>query len=520
LEIRVPLFDILLFLNNSLFNTEELSNIFHFPNKEVAVTGLKRVDFQKAAAPSVLPQEGIVLGKNKFRGLENIIRIKDQDRLRHMYILGQTGSGKSFFLFSQILQDIYRGKGVCVLDPHGPDIENLLKKIPAHREKDVIYFNAADFERPIGINVLQILAKNPESIEIQRNIIINSFIEMLRKLYDPQNQGIVGPFFERSVRNCMLTAMVDPDATLVDVVQLLMEDSAAEKYLPKITDPQVIAYWKEERAKMTDQTRSESMGYLTSKFSRFTQDKFIRNIIAQSESSINIPEIMQNQKILLINLSKGIIGAENSSFLGLLLVPKVLDAAMARAEKIRSGETFPDFYLYVDEFQNFATDAFESILSEARKFKLGMTVANQYISQLSDKIKNAVFGNVGTLTFFRVGPDDAPYGKKALEEKFEEKDFLKLKMGNAYIKLLIDGAPSSPFSLVIDKKLMVDPFKEDSEISKRIQAYSRDTYGKDAAEIEKIITERYSTVKQAAQPMGGEPGEPQLKFDDDFFADL
>jgi len=520
LEIRVPLFDILLFLNNSLFNTEELSNIFHFPNKEVAVTGLKRVDFQKAAAPSVLPQEGIVLGKNKFRGLENIIRIKDQDRLRHMYILGQTGSGKSFFLFSQILQDIYRGKGVCVLDPHGPDIENLLKKIPPHREKDVIYFNAADFERPIGINVLQILAKNPESIEIQRNIIINSFIEMLRKLYDPQNQGIVGPFFERSVRNCMLTAMVDPDATLVDVVQLLMEDSAAEKYLPKITDPQVIAYWKEERAKMTDQTRSESMGYLTSKFSRFTQDKFIRNIIAQSESSINIPEIMQNQKILLINLSKGIIGAENSSFLGLLLVPKVLDAAMARAEKIRSGETFPDFYLYVDEFQNFATDAFESILSEARKFKLGMTVANQYISQLSDKIKNAVFGNVGTLTFFRVGPDDAPYGKKALEEKFEEKDFLKLKMGNAYIKLLIDGAPSSPFSLVIDKKLMVDPFKEDSEISKRIQTYSRDTYGKDAAEIEKIITERYSTVKQAAQPMGGEPGEPQLKFDDDFFADL
>lgn len=520
LEIRIPLFDVLLFLNNSIFNTEELANLYHFPNKEVEVTGLKRVDFKKEAAPSVLPQEGIVLGKNKFRGLDNIIRIKDQDRLRHMYILGQTGSGKSFFLFSQILQDIYRGKGVCVLDPHGPDIENLLKKIPPHREKDVIYFNAADFERPIGINVLQILAKNPESIEIQRNIIINSFIEMLRKLYDPQNQGIVGPFFERSVRNCMLTAMVDPDATLVDVVQLLMEDSAAEKYLPKITDPQIIAYWKEERAKMTDQTRSESMGYLTSKFSRFTQDKFIRNIIAQSESSVNIPEIMQNQKILLINLSKGTIGAENSSFLGLLLVPKVLDAAMARAEKIRAGESFPDFYLYVDEFQNFATDAFESILSEARKFKLGMTVANQYISQLSDKIKNAVFGNVGSLTFFRVGPDDAPYAKKALEEKFEEKDFLKLKMGNAYIKLLIDGAPSSPFSLFIDRKLMVDPFKEDPNISKRIQEYSRNTYGKDAKEIEKIITERYSTVKQAAQPVGGEPSEPQLKFDDDFFADL
>lgn len=520
LEIRIPLFDILLFLNNSIFNTEELSNIFHFPNKEVAVTGLKRVDFKKAAAPSTLPQEGIVLGKNKFRGIENIIRIKDADRLRHHYILGQTGSGKSVYLFAQVLQDIYRGKGVCVLDPHGPDIENLLKKIPPHREKDVIYFNAADFERPIGINVLQILAKNPESVEIQRNIIINSFIEMLRKLYDPQNQGIVGPFFERSVRNCMLTAMVDPDATLVDVVQLLMEDSAAEKYLPKITDPQVIAYWKEERANMTDQTRSESMGYLTSKFSRFTQDKFIRNIIAQSESSVNIPEIMQDQKILLINLSKGIIGAENSSFLGLLLVPKVLDAAMARAEKLRSGEPFNDFYLYVDEFQNFATDSFESILSEARKFKLGMTVANQYISQLSDKIKNAVFGNTGTLTFFRVGPDDAPYAKKALEEKFEEKDFLKLKMANAYIKLLIEGAPSSPFNLFVDKTLMIDPFKEDEEMLKRIQENSRKVYGKDAREIEEMITKRYSTVKQASAPSGGEPGEPQLKFDDDFFADL
>ena len=271
---------------------------------------------------------------------------------------------------------------------------------------------------------------------------------------------------------------------------------------------------------MTDQTRSESMGYLTSKFSRFTQDKFIRNIIAQSESSVNIPEIMQNQKILLINLSKGIIGPENSSFLGLLLVPKVLDAAMARAEKIRSGETFPDFYLYVDEFQNFATDSFESILSEARKFKLGMTVANQYISQLSDKIKNAVFGNTGTLTFFRVGPDDAPYAKKALEEKFEEKDFLKLKMANSYIKLLIDGAPSSPFSLFVDRKLMIDPFKEDLEISKRIQENSRKVYGRDAVEIEKMITERYSNVKQASQPAGGEPVEPQLKFDDDFFADL
>jgi hypothetical protein len=276
---------------------------------------------------------------------------------------------------------------------------------------------------------------------------------------------------------------------------------------------------------MTDQTRSESLGYLTSKFSRFTQDKFIRNIIAQAESSINIPDIMQNQKILLINLSKGIIGPENSSFLGLLLVPKVLDAAMARAEKIKSGEKFPDFYLYVDEFQNFATDSFESILSEARKFKLGMTVANQYVSQLSDKIKNAVFGNAGTLSFFRLGPDDAPYAKKALEEKFEEHDFLKLKMGNAYIKLLIDGAPSSPFNVQVDKTLMVDPFKEDSEAEKRIKEFSRNTYGKDVAEIEKYINERYAPQKKEALDFvpsigGSNQDQSTITFDDDFFTDL
>jgi len=521
LEFRIPLFDIMLFLNNSIFNTEELSNIYHFPNKEVSVTGLKRLDFKKASAPAVLPEEGIVLGKNRFRGIEKIIRIQDQDRLRHHYILGQTGSGKSFYLFSQILQDIYRGKGVCVLDPHGPDIENLLKKIPAHREKDVIYFNAADFDRPIGINILEIMSKKPEIVEIERNKIVNSFIEMLRKLYDPNNQGIVGPFFERSVRNCMLTAMVDPKSTLVDVVQLLMEDAAAEKYLTKITDPQIIAYWREERANMTDQVRSESLGYLTSKFSRFTQDRFIRNIVAQSESTINIPDIMQNQKILLINLSKGTIGADNSQFLGLLLVPKVLDAAMARSALLTAGESFPDFYLYVDEFQNFATDAFESILSEARKFKLGLTVANQYVAQLSEKIKKAAFGNVGTLSFFRIGTDDAPVAKEALDKKFEEGDFTKLKMGNAYLKLLIDGAPSSGFNLIVDKALMVDPFKEDPEVAKRIAEHSRNTFGTDANVIEKMINERYAEVKRAgAKPAGGEPAEPQLKFDDDFFADL
>ncbi len=519
LDIHIPLFDIKLFLNNSIFNSEELSNLYHFANKELDVTGIKRTDSKQTAAPGNIPTEGIVLGKNKFRDIETIIRIKDFDRLRHQYIIGQTGSGKSVFLFSQIIQDIYRGKGLCVIDPHGPDIENLLKKIPPHREKDVIYFNAADFDRPIGINILQVLTDDPVLREIQSNIIINSFLELLRKLYDPNNQGIVGPFFEKAVRNCMLTAMTDPNATLMDVTQLLLDDKAAEKYLPNIKDQQIIDYWKIERAQMTDQTRSESMGYLTSKFSKFTQDKFIRNIVAQPTSTISIPDIMQNEKILLINLAKGSIGNENSTFLGLLLVPKVLDSAMTRNEKLTRGESFPDFYLYVDEFQNFATDAFESILSEARKFKLGLTVANQYIKQLSEKIKNAIDGNVPTKVFFKVGVDDAEYCKKMMKS-FEETDFMYVKMGNAYITLCIDGSASKPFSLSVDREL-VNPFKEDPEMAKRIVEHSRNTYGRDAAQIEAQINAKYASNSSAAKSETPETvNDTSKKFDDDFFGDL
>ena len=267
LDLHIPLAGIKIFLNNSIFNTEELSNLFHFANKELDATGIKRMAFKTTSAPGNIPNEGIVLGKNRFRDVETVIRFKDDDRMRHEYIVGGSGTGKSVFLFSQVLQDIYRGKGVCVIDPHGPDIIALLEKIPPHREKDVIYFDAFDFQRPIGINLLQILAQKEENREIQKNIIINSFIEMLRKLYDPNNQGILGPFFNKHVTNVMLTAMVDPTATLVDVVQLLQDDKAAEKYLPKITDPQIIDYWKIERAGMTEQTRAEAIGYLTSKLS-------------------------------------------------------------------------------------------------------------------------------------------------------------------------------------------------------------------------------------------------------------
>lgn len=535
LDIHIPFFDIKIFLNCSLFNTEELSNLYHFANKELDATGIKRMAFKTTSAPGNIPNEGIVLGKNRFRDVETVIRFKDDDRMRHMYIIGGSGTGKSVFLFSQVLQDIYRGKGVCVIDPHGPDVMALLEKIPPHREKDVIYFNGADFDRPVGINLLEILSQKAENREIQKNIIINSFIEMLRKMYDPNNQGILGPFFNKHVTNVMLTAMTDPKATLVDVVQLLQDDKAAEKYLPNIEDPQVIDYWKIERANMTEQTRAEAIGYLTSKFTRFTQDKFLRNIVAQSESAINIPKIMDEQKILLVNLAKGELKEENAQFLGLLLVPKILDAAMARSEKIKAGEPFSEFFLYVDEFQNFATEKFSSILSEARKFKLGLTVANQFFGQLTDEIRKSVLANAGTLVFFRVGPEDAKVCKEAMDS-FEEKDFQYISKGNAYVKLLIDGAPSKPFSLNVDLKL-VNPFESHKEVAQRIIEHSRNTYGKDAKEIEEYINKKYRAQSstnsgEAGPPQPGNPNQPNPQevnpqttaktdvLDDDFFADL
>ena len=531
-DLHLPLIHLKFYCNNMLLNCAELSNLFHFGNKLIPVPGIKKISFKKSAAPGNVLPEGVVMGVNKFRDISTVIRIGDEDRLRHTYILGQTGTGKSVFLFSQALQDIYRGEGVCILDPHGKDIDEMLAKIPKHREKDVIYFKASDVERPFGFNVLE--ADN----DYQRNTIINYFIELLNKMYDPNNQGITGPQFQQAVRSSMATCMVDPEATLIDVVELIRDPEKAEKYLPKVTDPDVISYWKNQIANTTAQTRSETLGYFTSKFTKFTSDTFMRNIIAQPKSSINIPKIMDEKKILLINLDKGDpkIGEENAKFLGLLLVPQVMYAALARTEKINKGEQFPPFYLYVDEFQNFATESFATILSEARKFKLGLTVANQFIAQLPDNIKNAVFGNVGSSVFFRVGADDATYCFKVFggekDSPFSEGDFGYLEKGNCYVKLLVNGMPTKPFYMKVDLDLVM-PFKDDPEAAKRIKEYSRMTYGKAREEVTEIInkrfTEFYATPEKQPAESGKLPNFPSntspIKnlsddFDDDFFGDL
>lgn len=481
LEVSIPAFDIPLYRNTSLLNIEELATVFHFPNKNVQTPKIMWLQSRKSAAPSNAPKEGMYLGKNIFRGVETKIHLKPDDRRRHTYIIGQTGTGKSQLLMYMAVQDIVAGHGVCVIDPHGTDIDDILKKIPPERMDDVILFDVSDTTRPLGLNILE--AEDDD----QRNMIINSFIGLLYKLYDPNHSGIIGPQLERAVRNIMLTAMVDPESTMIDVLRLVIDGEYIKKFLPKIKDPLVKRYWTDEMAKTSDFHKSEKVGYFVSKFDRFVTEKVMRNIIGQPKSALNFPKIMAEKKILLVDLSKGKIGEENSNFLGLILVPRILSAAMARHTLI-GKEDFPDFYLYVDEFQNFATPDFATILSEARKYKLNLIVANQFIAQLTDDIKNAVFGNVGTTMAFRVGADDAEYLETQFAP-FTKADLINNTVGNYYMKLLVNGQPTPPFSVNINWE-EIQAVKKYPGVDERLREMSRMKYGVPVEEVDKYINLR------------------------------
>lgn len=470
------------FRNMPVLNIEELATIFHFPNKNVRTPRIKWLEARKLPPPSNIPVEGTYLGKSVFRGVSTDVRIKRKDRQRHMYIIGQTGTGKSVQLMYLAAQDIQNGEGVCVIDPHGTDVAELMEKIPPERLDDVILFDVSDTERPLGINILE--AKTEE----QKNMIINGFIALLYKLYDPNNQGIIGPQLERAVRNVMFTAMADPNATMIDVLRMLIDDDYHKKFLPLLDDPLVIRYWTDEVANTSASRKAETMGYFVSKFDRFVTERTMRNIIGQPKSAIDFAKIMAEKKILLVDLAKGKIGEENSSFLGLILVPKILSAAMSRHTLIEQGIDFPDFYLYVDEFQNFATPDFATILSEARKYKLNLTVANQFVSQLTDEIKDAIFGNVGTKLAYRVGNDDAEYLSKQFEP-VTPNDLMKSSVGNYYTRLLIEGQPSNTFSVTLPWD-DVNAQPKYPGMAEKIREISRLKYGVPVNEVEEYIKKR------------------------------
>ena len=503
----------------NIFNTQELATIYHFPNKNIQTPHIHWLLSKRAPASQEVSSKGLWLGKSIYRGVSRDVAILNEDRRRHMYIVGKTGTGKSYTLQTMAWQDIKNGKGIAFLDPHGDGAEWLLERIPPERSEDVIYFNPGDVERPLGFNVIDFYN------EQEKHRIVNSFIGMMYKMFDPNRQGIVGPRFERAVRNAMLTAMSERGNTLIEVMRLLTDPKFVKEKLPLVKDEIVRRYWTDEIAQTSDFHKSEVLGYIVSKFDRFVTNKLMRNIIGQSSSTLNFRKIMDTGKILIVNLSKGLIGEENSQFLGLLIVPKILAAAMSRTDI--PEEQRRDFYLYVDEFQNFATDDFAQILSEARKYRLNLIVANQYISQIDEKIREAVFGNVGTIMSFKVGVSDAQYLQNEFAPVFDQIDLVNLEAINAYLKLLVNEECPPPFSMYTHiNQAPFDFPKPDLQVAETIRELSRLKYGKDVGIVETEIIQRAQlgggdeknkppaggNIFGGAGGMGNFPGHPFRKI--------
>ncbi|HSW48510.1 MAG TPA: type IV secretion system DNA-binding domain-containing protein [Candidatus Saccharimonadales bacterium] len=470
--------------NTSVLTSEELATIYHFPNKSVYTTpGIHWLTAKRAPAPSNLPTEGLYLGKSSYRGISRGIFQGREDRRRHTYIIGKTGTGKTEMLKTMIMQDINNGEGLAVIDPHGDLIEDVLRLIPPKRAEEVILFDPSDTERPMGFNMLA------ADTEQQKHFIVNSIIGLMYKLFDPNKTGIIGPRFEHAIRNAMLTVMYEKGSTFIEVVRVLTDQAFVQELLPKVQDPIIRRYWTDQIAQTSDFHKSEVLDYITSKFGRFVTNKMIRNIIGQSDSSFDFRKVMDEGKILLINLSKGKIGEENANFLGLVLVPKILVAAMSRQD-IPDQDDRRDFFLYVDEFQNFATPDFAQILSEARKYRLNLIVANQFIGQMEEEIKNAIFGNVGTIASFRVGVTDANYLQHEFQPLFNENDLINVDKYNAYMRTIVNGEPAAPFSLDTTKDVAKDKALQNDRVAELVRELSRLKYGKSVDQVETEISTR------------------------------
>lgn len=466
----------------SVLTSEELATIFHFPNKAITTPHILWITSKRAPAPMQTPTSGLYLGKSTYRGLAKSVYMSLDDRRRHMYIIGKTGTGKSEFLKAMIMQDIKNGEGLAVIDPHGDLIEDMLPLIPPSRAEDVILFDPSDTARPMGLNMLE------AQTEEQKHYVVSSIIGLMYKLFDPNKTGIIGPRFEHAIRNAMLTVMYEEGSTFVEVVRVLTDANFVQELLPKVLDPIVRRYWTDQIAQTSDFHKSEVLDYIVSKFGRFVTNKMIRNIIGQSFSSFNFRKVMDEGKILLINLSKGKIGEENSNFLGLVIVPKILVAAMSRQDMPMAQRR--DFFLYVDEFQNFATPDFAQILSEARKYRLNLIVANQFIGQMEEEVKNAIFGNIGTLASFRVGVTDANYLQHEFQPTFTEADLINIERFNTYMKTIVNGEPVPPFSMDLTRNLAEEKQLENPRVAELIKELSRLKYGKDVVTIEAEITKR------------------------------
>lgn len=469
-----------------LLNTEELTSIFHFPLKTTETPNIMWLNSKIAPAPAEVPDEGIMLGTNFYRGVEKEIRIKRQDRRRHTYLVGKSGTGKSVTLNNMAIQDIQNGEGVCVIDPNGDLIQDILDRIPPERAEDVLVFAPADMERPLGLNLLDYDPAYPE----QKGFVINEMIGIFDKLYDLKATG--GPMFEQYMRNAMLLVMDDPEtgSTLMEIPKVLADEDFRKLKLSKCKNQTVIDFWTKEAEKAGGEAALANMvPYITSKLTPFISNDMMRPIIGQQKSAFNMRDLMDRQKIILIDLPKGLIGEMNAYLLGMILVGKILMAALSRTDM--KPEDRKDFYLYIDEFQNFTTNSICQILSEARKYALNLIIAHQYIGQLTKnnntEIKDAIFGNVGTMISFKVGSEDASFLVKDFSPVFNEYDLVNVEKGMACIKLLVDNSALRPFSL---KGIWPVLGTNRPGMADKIKALSRLKYGQNSKLVEAEIRRR------------------------------
>lgn len=463
-----------------ILDSAEMTSLFHFPNVLLEMPKIQHARAREAPPPPNLPREGLSLGYNVFRGEKTDIYFQDNDRRRHLYIVGQTGTGKSKFMEHMIIQDIQNGKGVCVIDPHGDMVERILQFVPRHRFQDVIYFNPGDVSRPLGLNMLEYDLNYPE----QKTFIVNELLNIFNKLYNMSIAG--GPAFEQYFRNSTLLVMEHPSSgnTLLEVARVLSNKEFRDYKLAHCKNPLVVQFWENAQRTTGEQSLANYVQYVTNKFDVFLSNDIMRPIIAQEKSAFNFREIIDNQRILLVNLSKGRLGDLNSSLIGLIIVGKILMASLSRVDIEEHKRK--DFYLYIDEFQNVTTDSIATILSEARKYRLDLIITHQFIGQLQEEIKKAVFGNVGSIISFRIGADDAEFLARQFKPTFSEYDLMHLDNYNCYVRLLINGETSRPFSMKTYPPTEGDP--KTAEIVKEI---SRIKYGRPREEIEADIRSRY-----------------------------
>ncbi len=494
--------------NGFILNISELASVYHLPHTSVETPNIVWANSKTAEPPAKLPvltgtpsiDENIsAFGLTNFRGINHQFGLLNRDRSRHVYIIGQTGAGKSGLLELLALSDTFYNHGYCIIDPHGDFAIDNLKFIPESRIKDVVYFNPADTAYPVAFNPLEVYD------ESRKPNICSEVIGVLKRMFGDS----WGPRLEHILRYTLLALLDRPETTLLDISRMLTDKDFRKETLNYCTDVTVLQFWKQEFGQWNDKQVNESIAPVLNKVGAFTANPIIRNIIGQPKSSFNIRKIMDEGKILVVNLSKGLVGEDNAAILGAFLVTKVQLAAMSRSDIERVEDRRP-FYLYVDEFQNFATDSFAVILSEARKYGLNLTVANQYVAQMTDAVRDAVFGNVGTTISFRVSADDAPILVKQFEPTFEESDIIQLNNRHFIISMIINGEKVPAFSATT---LSIP--KSPNDNLDAIIAASREKYARPRAEIEaeiKATIEQSEKYKKELSDSGRQPEVPASVF--------